>query len=245
MSAASLTFVLVHGSWHDGTTFKDVIAHLEAAGHRAYAPTLAGHGPGVDRKVTHDDCVNSVVDFIAGEGLSNVVLMGHSFAGTVIAKVAERIPSTLRRLIFWNAFVLNDGESLLDNVPPHYRDLFSQLAAAAPDNSVMMPFPVWREAFMNDADLALAESSYALLTPEPFAPFTARLDLKVFHSLSIPRSYLNCLEDTALPPGEWAWHPRMSSRLGLYRLVQMRGGHEVVFTNPAGLALALIDAGRD
>ena len=121
----------------------------------------------------------------------------------------------------------------------------AQLAAAAPDNSVMMPFPVWREAFMNDADLALAESTYALLTPEPFEPFTAKLDLKVFQSLSIPRSYLNCLEDTALPPGEWGWHPRMSSRLGLYRLVQMRGGHEVVFTNPAGLALALIEAGRD
>jgi hypothetical protein len=69
--------------------------------------------------------------------------------------------------------------------------------------------------------------------------------VNVFQSLSIPRSYLNCLEDTALPPGEWGWHPRMSSRLGLYRLVQMRGGHEVVFTNPAGLALALIEAGRD
>jgi pimeloyl-ACP methyl ester carboxylesterase len=75
MTSAALTFVLVHGSWHDGSTFRDVIAHLEAAGHRAYAPTLAGHGLGVDRKVTHADCVNSVVDFIEGEGLSNVVLI--------------------------------------------------------------------------------------------------------------------------------------------------------------------------
>lgn len=245
MPATPLVFVLVHGSWHDGSTFKEVIVALEAAGHQAYAPTLAGHGPGARRDISHEDCVESVVGFIAHENLTNVVLVGHSFAGTVIAKVAERIPGLVRRLVFWNAFVLGDGECLLDNVPPAYRDLFTRMAAESPDNTVMLPFPIWREAFMNDADLAQAEAAYARLSPEPFAPFAARLDLKAFNALSIPRSYLNCTEDTALPPGEWAWHPRMSSRLGLYRLVQMPGGHEVLFTNPQGLARALVDAGRD
>jgi hypothetical protein len=49
-----------------------------------------------------------------------------------------------------------------------------------------------------------------------------------------------------LPQGaEWGWHPRMSSRLGLFRLVQMPGSHEVIFTNPGGLAEKLIEAGRD
>jgi hypothetical protein len=46
-------------------------------------------------------------------------------------------------------------------------------------------------------------------------------------------------------PGEWAWHPRMSSRLGLHRLVEMPGSHEVIFSNPTGLAEKLIEAGRD
>jgi hypothetical protein len=69
--------------------------------------------------------------------------------------------------------------------------------------------------------------------------------MKKFYSLEIPRSYLNCTEDIALPPGEWGWHPRMSSRLGLFRLVQMPGSHEVLFTNPKGLAEKLIEAGRD
>jgi hypothetical protein len=52
-------------------------------------------------------------------------------------------------------------------------------------------------------------------------------------------------EDIALGPGEWDRHPRMSSRLALYRLVQMPGSHEGLFTNPDGLAAKLVEAGRD
>jgi hypothetical protein len=37
----------------------------------------------------------------------------------------------------------------------------------------------------------------------------------------------------------------MSSRLGEFRLVQMPGSHEAVFTNPIGLADKFIEAGRD
>jgi hypothetical protein len=49
-----------------------------------------------------------------------------------------------------------------------------------------------------------------------------------------------------MPPGEeWSWHPRFSNRLGLYRLVQMPGSHETLFTNPAGAAEKLVEAGRD
>jgi hypothetical protein len=63
--------------------------------------------------------------------------------------------------------------------------------------------------------------------------------------LDTPRSYLIGSDVIALPPGEWGWHPRMSSRLGLYRLVQMPGSHELIFSNPAGLADKIIEAGRD
>ncbi|XAS69949.1 alpha/beta fold hydrolase [Micrococcaceae bacterium Sec5.1] len=239
------TFVLVHGSWHDGASWDSVIEHLESLGHRAYGPTLAGHGIGVNKEVNHDDCVQSVVQFITDNDLTDVVLLGHSFGGTVIARVAEEIPERLRRLIFWNAFVPQSGNSLLDEVPPHYRELFSSLAAGSEDNTVALPFSIWRDAFIQDADLKLAESTFELLSPEPFQPFADHLDLTAFYQSAIPKSYLNGTEDTALPPGEWGWHPRMSSRLGLHRLVQMPGSHEVVFTNPELLAVKIVDAGQD
>jgi hypothetical protein len=47
------------------------------------------------------------------------------------------------------------------------------------------------------------------------------------------------------PAGRMGWHPRMSSRLGLYRLVQMPGSHELIFTNPNLLTDKIIEAGRD
>jgi hypothetical protein len=66
-----------------------------------------------------------------------------------------------------------------------------------------------------------------------------------FHSLQNPRSFLAGADDLVMPPGDSGWHPRMSSRLGKFRLVQMPGSHEALFTNPIGLADKFIEAGRD
>jgi pimeloyl-ACP methyl ester carboxylesterase len=240
------TFVLVHGAWHDGSAWTEVIKQLEAKGHQAFAPTIAGHGKGVNKNVNHAQCTQSIVDYIVSKDLTDIVLLGHSFAGTIIAKVTEAILDRIRRLIFFNAFILNDGESLTDNIPPDSKVLFDNLARESGDQTIMMPFEVWREAFLNDADLELARSSYAQLSPEPYQLFIDKLDLKQFYSLPIPKSYLYCTEDNVLPQGEqWGWHPRMSNRLGLFRLVQMPGSHEVMFSNPVGLAEKIIVAGRD
>ena len=239
------TFVLVHGSWHDGSAWEPVRAHLVERGHHAFSPTIAGHGKGVDKSVNHAQCTQSIIDFILEKDLHDVVLLGHSFGGTILSQVAPALPERMRRLIFWNAFVCEDGNSLLDEIPEHYRALFAELVTQSSDYTVTLPFPIWREAFINDADLELAQAAYARLSPEPYQPFCDTLDMKAFHALDIPKSFLNCTEDIALPPGEWGWHPRMSSRLGLYRLVQMPGSHEVIFTNPIGLAEKIIEAGRD
>lgn len=238
-------FVLIHGSWHTGAHWTPVAKRLEQQGHTVSAPTVLGHGQGVDKRVNHAQQVDDLVAQIVKADLRDFVLVGHSYGGTIIARVAEEIPDRVRRLVFWNAFVPEKGHSLNDEVPPHYRVLFEQMAAASPDQSVMLPYPIWREAFINDADEALARSSYESLSSEPYQPFIDKLDLERFYATQIPKSYLNCTEDTALPPGDWGWHPRMSSRLGLYRLVQMSGSHEVLFTNPVALADKLIEAGRD
>jgi pimeloyl-ACP methyl ester carboxylesterase len=239
------TFVLVHGSWHDGSAWRQVVTRLEHHGHTAFGPTVAGHGKGISKNVSHAQSTQSVVDFIVTLNLTDIILVGHSYGGTIISKVAEVIPERIRRLVFWSAFVLDDGQTLNDAVPPHFRELFRDIAADSPDNSVMLPFSIWREAFLNDADLRLARWAYAELSPEPYQQMLEPLDLKKFYTLDIPRSYLLGTEDIALPPGEWGWHPRMTSRLGLHRFLQMPGGHELLFSNPNGLADKIIEAGRD
>ena len=110
-----MNFLLVHGAWHDGSCWDKVSAELAKAGHQAYAPTLAGNGPGVSRKgMTHASTTQSVVDYVIEKDLKDFVLVGHSYGGSIIQKVTEHIPERISRLVFQNAFVLKDGQCLLD-----------------------------------------------------------------------------------------------------------------------------------
>lgn len=134
------TYVLVHGSWHGGWGWTAVAKHLTELGHKVYAPTLAGHGPDVERAgVTHQDCVETLVQYIEQRDLRNIILVGHSWGGNMLCGAAPRIADRLQRLIFWSAFVLNDGESLMDSLPPHYQALFRQLADSSSDYTVSLP----------------------------------------------------------------------------------------------------------
>lgn len=239
------TFVLVHGAWHDGSAWDRVIERLIARGHKAFAPTVAGHGPNAVRSVTHAEATRSIVDFILGHGLTDIVLVGHSFGATFICKVAEAIPEHIRRLVFHCGFVLNDGESTHEAGPPDVGPAIERLAAESTDGGVAMPFALWHDRFINDADIETARWAHDQLSPVPFRQVFEHLDLKKFYTLDTPKSYVLCTDDVSMPFGERWWHPRMTSRLGTHRLVHMPGSHEVMFTNPIGLADKIIEAGRD
>ncbi|WP_077101639.1 alpha/beta fold hydrolase [Mycobacterium terramassiliense] len=111
------TFVLVHGGCHDGSAWRPIVRHLEQLGHTAFAPTVAGHGKNVPKNVTHAQSTQSVVNFILDKNLTDFVLVGHGYAGTIISKVAEAVPERIRRLVFWSAFVLYSGETALELLP--------------------------------------------------------------------------------------------------------------------------------
>jgi pimeloyl-ACP methyl ester carboxylesterase len=239
------TYVLVHGAWHTGAEFEAVADEIRAAGCTVHCPTLAGNRPGDDRATTRlSDAIDSLGRFIEENELCNIRLVGHSYAGMVISGVADRLTGRLRRLVYVNAFVPLDGECLRDMVPPHHATLFDAMAAAT-GNALMLPFDVWRESFINDADLALARSSHERLNPQPYQTFTDPISLsRPLAALPVGKSYVNCQQDTAMPHG-LPWHPRLSERLGLFRLVECPGSHETLFSAPQRLARAIIEAGRD
>jgi pimeloyl-ACP methyl ester carboxylesterase len=238
------TFVLIHGSWHGGWAWQGVVRQLSKRGHRAEAPTLAGHGPGTMRLgIAHQDCVRGVVSYIQQQRLKEVVLVGHSFGGSVIQKVAEEIPGLIERTVFLDALIVEDGHCVFDELPAEYVALFNGLAGTSTDNTMLVPWEVWRDNFMQDAPEREAHSVWEQLSPEPNQVNLDRLDLKRFYSLSIPKSFIYCRQDNALPPG--CFHPQMSSRLGQFKLLEMDGSHEVMFTRAEELADKIIEASFD
>jgi pimeloyl-ACP methyl ester carboxylesterase len=192
--------------------------------------------------IRHQDCVDAVVTHIQQHGLKDVILVGHSFGGSVIQKVAEQVPTAIARTVFLDALILEDTTSVFD-IPRDYVGLFNALAEASSDNTMLIPWEIWRDNFIQDAAEPLARSLWEQLSPEPNQVNLDKLDLKSFYSLSIPRSFIYCRQDKALPPGYF--HPRMSSRLGEFKLLEMDGSHEVMFTRHRELTDKLIEAKSD
>ena len=127
------TYVLVHGAWHTGAELEPTAALIRAAGHEVHTPTIAGNRPGDAKTIGLAEAIKSIVDYLMQKNLSDVVMVGHSYGGMVITGVVDQVPDRIRRLIYWNAFVPNNDETLIDMVPPSYVALFDQISAQRGD----------------------------------------------------------------------------------------------------------------
>jgi pimeloyl-ACP methyl ester carboxylesterase len=234
------TVVLINGAWHGGWAWRPVAQHLRATGARVLALTPPGLHDGDDpTKHTLGDVVDAIVDLVEAQDLRDVTLVGHSWGGYSITAAAPRLASRLRKLVYWSAFVPAAGRTLDDEVPPSYQELFATLAAASGNNSVTLPLEVWQSAFMNDAPEPVQRMVHALLLPQPYQYFTETVE-PLDPALGIPVSYVLSTGDIALPPGEFGWE-RFAERLGV-PAQPAPGSHEACFTEPAGLAAALLKA---
>src|SRR5450631_4279535 len=111
------TFLVCHGAWSAGWAWKRMHPLMAARGHRLVAPTYTGLGerehlasPSVDLE-TH---IADILNVIKYEDLRDIVLVGHSYGGMVASGVADRARDRVTQLIYIDAFVPDDGQSLLD-----------------------------------------------------------------------------------------------------------------------------------
>ncbi len=159
------TFVLIHGSFQGGWIWKFVAERLRESGHLVYAPTLDGCGERASQLrpgITSDTQAEEVAKFLWSEDLQDVVLIGASSGGIVVAKTAELARERVARLVFVDALALRHGESIRDivtgsaHVETEYatgptrddrfqrysRDMDEPLAAWAADRSTLHPIGV-------------------------------------------------------------------------------------------------------
>ena len=232
-------FVLIHGAWHGGWCWEGVIRELEKAGHTAEAPTMPGHNPGDDRsQIKFDDYIDKIGEVLDRQSRP-VVLVGHSSGGYMLQAAAPKVPDKIAQLIFLNAFILPEGKSQFDLVPPEASEAMTAAAQASADNCVPVIEDFVRNMLMAGEPAEKQDALIKHLIPQPFALFTTSVATEAFGRLTIPKTVVFCKGDVSLPPGAYLG---MAQGLGEFNLIEVEGSHETLFTNPSVVAGGFLQA---
>jgi pimeloyl-ACP methyl ester carboxylesterase len=224
------TFVLVHGAWHGGWCWKYVAQPLRGAGHDVYTPTLTGLGerchlltPDVGLE-TH---IQDIVNLFEFEDLRDVVLVGHSYGGMVITGVVDRVPNRVGHLVYLDAYVPGDGQSLLDISGP--RPEFGT-------DWFIEPFDTFGVESAGEATLAWLESR---LTRQPARAMSDRGRLSLgLEEQSFSRTYLLAAGQPRLA------FPATATRLrenAAWKVIELATGHDMMVTMPREVAEILLE----
>ncbi|KAB8196331.1 alpha/beta fold hydrolase [Nonomuraea phyllanthi] len=240
------TYVLVHGAWHSGQCWERVVPLLESAGHRVAAPSLTGYGDKahlLGPEVGLDTHVADIVGLITEEDLTDVVLVGHSYAGLVISSAANQIPDRIAHLVYLDAMVPEDGESAAD-VQPVTRTLIERALESGSGWRVPplpeLPPPAGLFGVTDPADVAWLRT---MLSDQPVRCLQqpVRLDNPAVNA--VPRTHIHCV--AGMPEGITRRPVPATQPNGTPAQVwELETGHDCMITMPVELAGLLLKLGR-
>jgi len=229
------TYVLVHGAWHGSWCWKRVRKGLRDAGRQVFTPTLTGVGERSHLNTAAVDLsthIADVVNLLRWEDLSDVILCGHSYGGSVIRGIADRVPERIRTLVYLDGFVPEDGESVFDLTPEHAHHLRLQARTAGSGWNVP---PIPAERF--NVNLRDAAWVNAQCTPQSVASFEERIKLNRVPSRAHDVMYVLATGWDNSPFR--AAHERAKAKGWQTRIVSC--GHEVMLDLPGELTDLLLE----
>ncbi|MFF9324596.1 alpha/beta fold hydrolase [Streptomyces sp. NPDC014776] len=217
-----MRFVMVPGGWQGGWAFDAVAAELRRDGHHVEAVTLSGlepDGPAdADRPANLDTHIDQVAEIVDRGDAGPVALCGHSYAGLVIAGVADRLGDRLGRLVFIDAYVPDDGDSCWSLTSDTFRELF--VAGSRADGR-------W---------VAVPEGLDPRARPHPLPSLLQSVRLAGRRAGSPPRTFVSggpwpgspfaALTERLRHDGDWGFH-------------EIPVGHNIARRDPRGLASVL------
>ena len=232
---SSKTFVLVHGAWHGGWCWCRVADRLRASGHIVFTPTLTGLGerahllhPDIDLSLH----VADVLGLIKCERLNNIVLVGHSYGGFVISGVAEAVTNKISSIVFLDAFIPDNGESLLDVVQPAVQDVVQDVLDRGDTTVPVRDAAAFK---VNEKDRPWVDS---LATPQPIGTMTEKITLTGARERVATKAYIRA-----------AGYPNVSFDKACartkadrsWRTYEVPCGHDVMIDKPDRLAEILLE----
>ena len=174
-----MTYVLIHPAWFGGWCWKKLTPLLRAQGHEVFTPTLTGLGERAHLarpEIGLEIHVRDITNVIEYEDLRNVILVGNSSGGMVITGVADHMPERIAHLVFLDAFVPTDGQSMLDVIPPDRRPALEAFVQKEGDGWLLPRFapPPWEKLVIETWQVTeKADLDWILprLCPTPFGHF--------------------------------------------------------------------------
>jgi pimeloyl-ACP methyl ester carboxylesterase len=187
------TFILVHGAWQGGWAWDRVVPLLRAQGHDVQAPTLTGVGDRahlISPRVGLDTHIDDVVATIRSQRLTDIILVGHSYAGQVISGVASALPAALARLVYVDAFVPNDGESATEQQP---EAIAHHYAESVQERGFGWLLPTRNLEVLGVSDPVDVEWLTTLMVPHPYKGFNDPVRVTT-QALAIPSTFIESVD---------------------------------------------------
>jgi pimeloyl-ACP methyl ester carboxylesterase len=227
------TIVFVHGAWGGGWQFHKVQLLLEEAGHRVYRPTMTGLGERVHLAgpdVGLSTHVEDIVNHLKFEDLEEIVLVGHSYGGMVIAGVAERVPHRIAHMIYMDAIVPDDG----DSVSGLFGDAIDSMVKAGVDGAEPWQLvPVWVEEGQEPP----------VDVPQPLLTFTESIVIANPDAAAIPATFIHTIEADK-NDDEFDLFADRARRRG-WTVIEMEGSHNPQWYQPENFADLLLRVIKD
>jgi pimeloyl-ACP methyl ester carboxylesterase len=232
-------FVLVHGAWHGGWCWSRVTNLLIQQGHQVYTPTLTGLGERshhLSREVNLETHIQDVVCIFEFEELTDVTLCGHSYGGFVITGAADRIPEHISSIVYLDAFIPKDGQSVRDLIPG--KGKADENIQVKEDSEVWKVPPRSAESFMVQApeDRAWVDRR---CVPHPYATMIQPINLTDNWQNIRTKTFLEAGLYITSPFGPFAKYAKNDPD---WYYENIEAGHDVMIDEPEKLTAALIRA---
>jgi pimeloyl-ACP methyl ester carboxylesterase len=239
-------FVLVHPAWFGGWCWKKITPLLRAHSHDVYTPTLTGLGERAHlarREFGMGLHVEDVVNMLEYEDLTRVVLVGNSSAGMVITGVADQLPERVAHVVYLDAFVPEDGQTMLDLIPADRRPAMEALVQKEGQGWLLPRFapPPW-EKFVPQAWHITAEDDLRWilprLKPTPFGHFNEPVRRTNALAEKLPRTYIRCVQ---WPNAVFDRHAEAARRTTGWRYRELATSHLAFITHPREVTDLLLE----
>ncbi len=187
---ARANIILVHGAGHGGWCWRFVAEQLRDRGYRVFTPTLTGLGERRHLRspdVTLDTHIDDIVNLIRAEELQQVILVAHSYGGTVITGVCDRIKSRIRLAVFLDANTPGDGEP---TIPGLTREFIEKMTGEPLLDGYLLPVMDPAILGIDPADRETTEWVRRQLTEQPLQTVAQPIRLQTGGSDGLPRSFI-------------------------------------------------------